>query len=1078
MNKLLFVPLLVLSLFACLPVARVLSVETTGIIEGTVEDSSGAVVPGVQVTVANEQTGEAKSFTTGTSGRFIFPNLQVGTYNLTAERAGFKKSVQIGIPLRVTEHLNLTVVLQVGEPASQVVVTAAATSVETKEVTVGKVIENNSLTDLPLNGRNYMQLTTLVPGSVPSVGYAEPGNPQIPGGVNATPQVNGGRIESNNFLLDGADNNEPFLGSAAVVPSVEALQEFKMLTNLYTAEFGNGGGAIVNVLTKSGTNQIHGSAYGFLRNDAFDARNFFSPTVSILKRNQFGGSLGGPIRKNRAFLFGNYEGFLEHRSPTHAASVPTLLERQGDFSQSAMKPIDPSTGQPFPGNLISADRVDSISQKLLQFYPPPNMGPGISSSSPSEPARTDQMLVKLDHRLRNNDDLMARYVFQRGNRTFHFVPSLLGSLDVPNFPARDEFRFQNVGLTNNYTFSPTVLIETRFSYNRAKLHAAMAQFKIDARSLGFTFPVTAPFANIPLVAIAGLTSIGTSNFFNTDKTNNIFIFENNLSVSHGRHLLRAGLHLASTQVNANTRTLFSGGYLFAGTFTGNPFADFLLGDPLFFAQVGGDGAREFRSHEYTYFVQDSFALTPHFTLYFGLRHEIFGPIFDRGLRMDAFRPGQQSVVRPSVPPDVVFPGDPGISPSTYPRDWKDLGPRIGIAWDPFKNGKTSVRAGYGIYYKPPVTFVAFQTIVAPSILNVSLVTAPNFPDPFLGKSPFQPGNSVLPVGPGTQVNFMDPHLRTTYTQHYSLSLQGEIKRNYVLEVDYVGTKGTRLVGPVDLNASLFVSGASTAANINARRPFQPWGQVWEECGCFDSNYNSLQTSVTKHWSGGFFLLASYTFSKSIDYTSVSQFDWTSDGEPPRLTPASTRNVRAERGLSTFDVPHRFVTSFDWELPFFKNVSGVLQTELLRGWQVNGIFQLQSGRPFTVFDPSDPNLDGDTSDRPNLVGNPFPQGFTRTVQEDFNTAAFARIPTGTNQFGNAGRNILRTRGFETFDLSLFKIFDLTESLQLQFRAEAFNILNHPNFGPPVSDIASPDFGKILNTLPENERQLQFGLRLAF
>jgi hypothetical protein len=327
------------------------------------------------VTVTNEQTGEAKSFTTGTFGRFVFPNLQVGTYHLMAELAGFKKSVQIGIPLRVTEHLNLTVVLQVGEAASEVTISAAVTSVETKDVTIGKVIENRALTDLPLNGRNYMQLATLVPGSVPSIGYAEPGNPQIPGGVNATPQVNGGRIESNNFLLDGADNNEPFLGSAAVVPSVEALQEFKMLTNLYTAEFGNGGGAIVNVVTKSGTNTLHGSAYEFLRNDAFDARNFFSPTVSVLKRNQFGVSLGGPIRKNGTFLFGNYEGFLEHRSPTHAASVPTLLERQGDFSQSAVKPIDPSTGQPFEENLIPSNRVDAISQKLLQFYPAPNTRP-------------------------------------------------------------------------------------------------------------------------------------------------------------------------------------------------------------------------------------------------------------------------------------------------------------------------------------------------------------------------------------------------------------------------------------------------------------------------------------------------------------------------------------------------------------------------------------------------------------------------------------------------------------------------------------------------------------------------------
>jgi hypothetical protein len=1078
MHKSPLAALLTLSLFMFLAVPCALSSETTGIIEGTVEDSSGAVVPGVEVAVSNQQTGQVGTFTTGSFGRFVFPNLQVGTYDLRIERAGFKKYLQTGIPLRITEHLNLTVVLEVGDPGSEVVVTAATTTVDTKEVTIGKVIESRSLTDLPLNGRNYMQLTTLVPGSVPSVGYAEPGNPQIPGGVNATPQVNGGRIETNNFLLDGADNNEPFLGSAAVVPSVEALLEFKVQTNLYTAEFGNGGGAMVNAVTRSGANKVHGSAYEFLRNNAFDARNFFSPAVSVLKRNQFGTALGGPIRMNKTFVFGNYEGFLEHRAPTRAASVPTLLERQGDFSQSAAKPVDPSTGQPFTDNFIPSNRVSAISQKLLQFYPPPSIGAGVSSSSPLEPARADQMLVKLDHRLKNNDDFMARYVFQQGDRILHFVPSLLGSLDVPDFPSKDQFRFQNVGLANNYSFSSTVVNETRFSYNRAKLHAATVQFQIDARSLGFAFPVTAPFANIPLIGIAGLTSIGTSNFFNTDKTNNIFLFENNLSISHGRHLLRAGIHVASTQVNEATQTLYSGGYLFSGSFTGNPVADFLLGDSSLFLQVGGDGARQYRSREYTYFVQDSIAVTPHFTLYLGLRHEIFGPTFDKGLRMSAWRPGQQSVVRPTVPRDVVFPGDPGIPPSTYPRDWKDLGPRVGIVWDPSKDGKSSVRAGYGIYYKPPVTFVPFQTIVAPSILNVSLVGDPNYSDPFLGNSPFRPGNTILPVVPGTQINFLDPNLRTPYTQHYSLGIQRELLRNYLLEVDYVGTKGTRLIGPQDLNAPVFIPGGSTSANIQARRPYQPWGQVWEECGCFNSSYNSLQTSVTKHWSAGFYLLASYTFSKSIDYTSVSQFDWTSDGEPARLIPANPRNIRAERGLSTFDVPHRFVASFSWEVPFRKNASGVVQKKLLSGWQVNGILQVQSGRPFTVFDPSDPNIDGETSDRPNLVGNPFPPGFTRTVQEDFNIAAFHRILQGTNQFGNAGRNILRTRGFTNFDFSLFKIFDITESLKLQLRAESFNLFNHPNFGPPVSDITSPNFGRILNTLPENERQLQFGLRLAF
>ncbi|MBV8224521.1 MAG: TonB-dependent receptor [Verrucomicrobia bacterium] len=1070
--------LLAIFFFLFLPPARVFSVETTGIIEGTVEDSSGAVVSGVAVTVKDEQTGHVESVVTGGLGRFAFPNLAVGTYDLTAEQAGFKKSVQLGIPLRVAEDVNLLVVLQVGKVTSEVVINAPVTNVDTKDLTIGKVIETRSLTDLPLNGRNYMQLTTLVPGSVPSVGYAEPANPQIPGGVNITPQVNGGRIEANNFLLDGGDNNEPFLASAAVVPSVEAIQEFKMQTNLYTAEFGGGGGAIVNVLTKSGTNEVHGSVYEFLRNDAFDAHNFFSPTVSVLKRNQFGVSLGAPIRKNRTFVFGNYEGFLEHQAPTHDATVPTLLERQGDFSQSAVKPTDPSTGQAFPGNVIPADRLSAISQKLLPYYPAPNRGSDISSSSPLQPERTDQVLVKLDHQLTNKDDVTARYVFQHGDRTFDFVPSLLGSIDVPDFPGKDEFLFQNAGLANSFVFSPAIVNEAHFGYNRAVLHAATAQFHIDARGLGFTFPVTASFANIPLISVSGFTSIGTSNFFNTDKTNNIFVFEDNLSISRGRHLIRAGFHVGSTQVNAATLTLYSGGYLFAGAFTGSPLADFLLGDPFLFLQVGGDGTRDFRNREYTYFLQDSFAVTPHLTIFLGLRHEIFNPIFDNGLRMSTFRPGRQSVVRPTVPTDVLFPGDPGISSSTYPRDWKDLGPRVGIAWDPFSDGKTSVRVGYGIYYKPPVTFVVFQTVTAPSILNVSLLTAPSYADPFLGNSPFKSGNKVLPVGPGTQVNFLDPNLRTPYTQHYSLGIQRAIRRNYVLEVDYVGTKGTRLIGPVDVNPPVFIPGASTAANINSRRPYQPWGQLWEGCSCFSSSYNSLQASLNKHWSKGFSLLASYTYSKSIDYFSVSQFDWTSDGEPARISAANPRDVAAERGDSTFDVPHRFVASFVWELPFFKAASEVLQKNLLSGWQVNGILQVQSGRPFTVYDPSDPNIDGETSDRPNLIGNPFPSGFTRTLKEDFNTAAFQRIPEGTNEFGTAGRNILRTRRFADIDLSVFKAFDLTRSIKLEFRAESFNLFNHPNFGPPVSDITSPDFGRILNTLPANERQLQFGLRLAF
>ena len=457
------------------------AVETTGTIEGMVADPTGAVVPGVKVTLTNEGTGEVKVYPTDQLGRFVFPNLPVGTYALRAEKEGFKTFVQTKTPVRVSEHLNLTVQLELGAVATEVEVRASVTTVDTKSAALGNVIENRAVVDLPLNGRNFLQLATLVAGSTPAIGYSLPANPETPGGITSSPQVNGLRAESNNYLLDGADNNEPFLGSAAVVPSAEAIQEFKVETNLYNAEFGSSAGAIVNVVTKSGTNDFHGSVYEFFRNDALDARNFFSPEVPVLKRNQFGFSVGGPIVRGRTFFFGNYEGFRQRSAETRTASVPTLLERQGNFSQSAVQPIDPLTGLPFPGGIIPLARFHPISVNLLPFYPEPNVGDDRVVSSPAVPSNNDQVLVRVDHKLRENDNLTVRYFFQDGDGSFEFVPSFLGAIDVPGFPAGDKFRFHNVVISNTHTFSPTTILQSHFSYNRADLVAAAAQFQFDAQ---------------------------------------------------------------------------------------------------------------------------------------------------------------------------------------------------------------------------------------------------------------------------------------------------------------------------------------------------------------------------------------------------------------------------------------------------------------------------------------------------------------------------------------------------------------------------------------------------------------------
>jgi hypothetical protein len=408
---------------------------------------------------------------------------------------------------------------------------------------------------------------------------------------------------------------------------------------------------------------------------------------------------------------------------------------------------------------------------------------------------------------------------------------------------------------------------------------------------------------------------------------------------------------------------------------------------------------------------------------------------------------------------------------------KNLGPRIGFAWDPFGDGRTSVRGGYGIYYKPLVAFVAFQTFVSPSITNATLVTDPNFADPFAGASPYAPGHTVLPVGPGTQVNTIDPNLESSATQHYSLSMQRQVKRDYVAELGYVGSKSAHLLGTVEINPATFVAGDSTAANINARRPFQPYGAVYQQRSGFSANYNSLQASLTKHWSRGLSLLGSYTYSRAIDDVSVPQVFQSVDGQPPNVIAANPHNLRAERAASSFDMPQTFTVSFGWEVPAFPNLTG-WRKQLLAGWQLNGIFQAHSGTPFTIYDPSDPNLDGETSDRPNLVGNPLPPGFQRRVAHDFNTAAFAPTPRDQNVFGNVGRDSLRARGFQSFAASVFKNFKLTTLLNLQLRMEAFNAFNHPNFAPAISDITSPDFGKIVNTLANNQRQIQFASRLTF
>ena len=1082
--------------------------QITGNIRGTVTDPSGAVIRGAAVTAWQAETGLSRQTTTDPNGSYVLLELPVGHYHLQIEAKGFQEYVQEGITLNVNETASVSPRLALGSEKEQVLVSADAELIEPTVTSMGKVVQQRELEDLPLNGRNFSQLGLLQPGVVPlTPGIAEAGGSLRNGQAYA---VNGQRPESNNFLIDGANNFNGIDGGFVLKPPVDAISEFCIITLNANAEFGDALGSTTNIITRSGTNHLHGTLWEFLRNDAVDANNYFAQTQEPLKQNQFGATVGGPIRKDKTFIFGFYEGFRNRQGETALTTVPSLKQRTGDFSElcpegftagfcnnPAHQLFNVFANAPYPNNQVPQEQINSVSQNLLSFFPLPNAGTNLFSTTQTLRNDSDQFGIKVDHYLNPRDTLNFRYMF---NQLSQIDPLSPGGASVPGFPVGEDQRAQNFVAQETHSFSPALIAVARLSFLRNKFLFGEHEDHQSPSSLGFQYtPSLGIAAGPPFIQVNGYSTAGDPITGPRNTYENVFDYSGALSWVRGKHELKFGGGYQHQQINVLQGIATNGFFVFAPFPVTDAFASFLVGQPVVFLQGIGDFSRGIRGNNVNWYVQDTYKISTRFTINAGLRYELPEPYTEIHNRQSLFEPGKKSQVLPNAPVGLVYPGDPGVPAGLIPTDRKAFAPRLGIAWDPNGHGNLLITSAYGVFYEPYYTGQGGPLqapISAPPYLGTPQVSLPNFANPFNGNPPAA-GTFSTPLTNLT----LSPTLTLPYTQDWDLNLQRSFGSNWLFEIGYVGTRGTRLPRFIEANPAVFVRGMvngqpiSNSSNADQRRLYSgctladspnscQFSSTGEIAGIANSAYNAMEASLHKRFSHGLSFLASYTWSKTID--DVSSFNITGSAAKPVAGENDLAqdpfNLAAERGLSLFDARNRFVGSYEWALPFWNHAQNWYEWAL-GGWQLNGIATLMSGTPFTVFDSNDvaaqgsaPEISGFSAQRPNLVGNS--NSGPRAVGAWLNTGAFQRLDPTANagQFGTEGRNVNIGPGYADWDFAALKNFRVTESTQFQFRAELFDVLNRTNFRLPDSDISSPTFNHILAA--EAPRQVQFALKFMY
>ena len=1093
--------------------------ETTASIRGSVLDSSGGRVTSASVTAIQQETGFTRTTATGAEGDYQLVLLPIGHYKLVVSAHGFRQFIQEGIRLDVNQVAQVQVHLTVGLVQETVQVTADAALLSTTN-DLGETVNDRQTVDLPLNGRNFSQLGLLLPGTAPLT----PGL-QLAGGSNRSGQsysVDGMRPESNQFLVDGVENYNSINAGFVLKPPPDAISEFRILTNTASAEFGHNAGSNTNIVTRSGSNHVHGDVYDFLRNDALDARNFFSANTEPLKQNQFGGTLGGPIRHDKTFLFGYYEGFRNRQGETQLTTVPTAAETQGNF-QSECATYSPqgyctdpngtqlvnvfaSPPQPIPFNQLPPQAISSISQNLLAYYPSPNAanyGPNAYVTTQELQNTSDQFGLRLDHYISARDTLAFHYLFNNGSQV---DPLSIAGANVPGFPVAENFRAQSAALEETHSFTPSVVNVARFSFLRNKFLFGESINHTPLTAAGFQYtPTLASQVGLPFVEVGGYASIGNPITGPALDYQNTFSLTDSAAWTRGKHSIKFGGEFQRDQLNTVLGIASNGFFVFAPVpIVGDAFADFLIGQPVVFLQGGGQLPRGMRASNFNLYAQDSYKVSSRLTVNIGLRYELPQPYSEIHNQDALFVPNALSTIQATAPPGLLYPGDAGVGPGLIPREYRALAPRAGFAWDPTGSGRWTVRSAYGIFYDPYYNGEGGPLQAPESAPPWFKTIEQEFPSSFAsplpaGSNPFAPNFAGGPQS--LTLLTLDPHLQVPYAQDWNFAVEHTFGQGWLAQVGYVGTKGTKLPRFIESNPPVLCSTLPLAQqsscisgeqqSVNAYRPYSGcetqnpsacnYGSIGLISGVTNSSYNSLQTSLRKRLGYGVAFLASYTYSKALD--DVSSFNIS--GSAPQLVAGENDlaqnpwDLEADYGRSLFDARHRFVFSYQWQLPYWRNSQRWYQ-RVLGNWQLNGIFSASTGTPFTVYDSSDPSLQGQSpeisgfvGDRPNLVGDP--NNGPKTASEWFNTKAFQQN-TQLGTFGTAGRNIVQAQGICQWDFALFKNFKLAESATLQFRGEFFNLFNRVDLGVPNDDISSPTFGQVQTAAPP--RQIQFALKLLF